>query len=43
MSYHKMPNSKRNLRIYTAVAVRAFLAKGGTIRVIPSTDRRISK
>lgn len=38
-----MPNSKRNLRIYAAEVVREFLAKGGTIRVIPSTDRRISK
>lgn len=41
MSYHKMPNSKRNLRIYTAVAVRAFLAKSGTIVRYNSKGERI--
>jgi hypothetical protein len=41
MSYHKMPNSKRNLRIYAAVALREFLAKGGTIARYDSKGERI--
>ena len=39
----KLLNNKRGLRIQVAVLTRAYLAKGGVIRVIPSTDRRISK